>query len=201
MVHNHWNQSTNSKLEELAALTSFVMLPEHEMQYDWAPVESSLGFSFPSEFNAYTQRFSPGAHREQLYVFHAAMPGNYGLEHSIRDYAKGFQEWADLDAASPRPGVVNTPYSIYPAPGGLIPWAAFQNYGALCWLPEVEDPDQWPVIAYSDSWGDTRIEGTTLEALARVVRGDAGHGVFPDYMYEEPIEFRPWDPMEFGRGR
>ena len=84
-----------------------------------------------------------------------------------------------------------TPVSFksYAEPGGLIPWADYEGDQFLCWLADGDDPDRWPVVDYLSRDRHERIEGSTLEALIRVMLGDAGRSVFSPDLYEEDLEY------------
>jgi hypothetical protein len=91
-------------------------------------------------------------------------------------------------------------YHGYPRPGGLIPWADYNGDYFLCWLPNNDDPDRWPVVAY-DSEGvegsnSEVVEGTTLQALIRVIRGDAARSIFGEQFYTYPERFMQAHPED-----
>src|SRR5262245_60659064 len=91
--------------------------------------------------------------------------------------------------------------TFYPQPGGLIPWAEFDADAALCWLPDTDNPDRWPVVACASTGEYEDVPGSTLEALVAALRGDAGRSVFPDFFYNDPLDFLPMDPrisVKFG---
>jgi len=111
-------------------------------------------------------------------------PKPWGLVEAVRDLSPMMTPWDESAPAR---------YRAYPEPGGLIPWAHYEADYYLCWQSEDEDPDRWPVVAF-DSNGDEGsnseiVEGSTLQALIRVIRGDAGRSIFPRQFYTYPVTF------------
>jgi hypothetical protein len=173
-----------ARLDSLLALTP---IPAWARAHDWALIEAELGITLPAEYKAYADRFPSGIHR-RLDVFHPDTPGGFALIEQVHQYARMFDGF-------------KIGRTFYPQPGGLIPWAEFDSDAALCWLPDTDNPDLWPVVACASTGEYEDIPGSTLEALVAVLRGDAGRDVFPGYFYNDPLDFLPTDPhisVEFG---
>lgn len=169
-------------LAELAALGSFTL--GEEAHYDWAAIEGDLGVPFPAEFKAYVRSFPAGGFR-RLEILHPELstrPSQFGLVEAVREYSGSLKTWA---RTFDDPG----PYDFYPEPGGLIPWADYEADYFLCWLPNSDDPDRWPIIAYADPEQHEALEGSTLQVLIRVVRGDVARTFFPEDFYDWPPTF------------
>lgn len=169
---------TEDLLAELAAIGSFTIAGR--TQRDWTAIESALGTRLPSQYKAYAESF-PGGQFRRLQVFHP--------EGSDQPRPHGLVEEVGWTAPSLRPTSPTAPYQMHPEPGGLIPWAGYEGDYFLCWLPKGEDPDSWPIIAYEDEDHNEAVEGSTLQALIRVIRGYAGRRVFPEEFWEFPATF------------
>jgi hypothetical protein len=168
-------------LLELANIGSF-RLGAERWRYDWAAIEGELGVRLPGEYKELVQAFPPGAFGE-LIVFHPARRSGFtGLPDQISGFATMFSGSLSVAPSDIRDSF---PFGFYPESGGLIPWAAFNVAAVLCWLPNSEDPDAWPVLAYADDGIYESIDGTTLEALVRVLRGEAGERAFPEALFVE----------------
>jgi hypothetical protein len=172
---------TPELLSQLATMGSYRL--GAEIHYDWDSIEAALGIGFPTQFRAYVQAFPSGGFR-RLTIFHPASsqgPRKYGLVERILDSTEAFRGWAETFESSP--------YTFYPDANGIIPWADYEGDYYLCWLPNNVDPDRWPVVAYRDPDEHERFEGSTLQVLIRVLRGDIGRSFFPEDFYDWPTTF------------
>src|SRR5262245_59890921 len=150
------------------------------------PIESELGLVLPTEFKEYTAYFPPGVHGNALAPVHPAVrEGGLTVPGRIRLWSDLYRGWDNL---------TQPPMPFYPDAGGLIPWADNEGDAALCWLPEGDDPDLWPVFAARAENTYERIPGSTIEALIAVLRGEAGQNVFTTWFQHL---HRLGDPFEF----
>lgn len=171
------NGQIQARLARLASLTSFTLAERR--RYDWQSIEADLGIPLPIEYKEYVSYFPSGMFGGigEIGIMHPAERGGFtGLSDQIRLSAEMFGGFSRLYSADPR-------YRFYPEPGGLVPWADYESTAALCWLTGSDDPDQWPVIACNDINDYESVEGSTIEALIRVLRMEAGRAVFPETMY------------------
>ncbi len=165
----------NPNVAELARLSSYALVKR--WSYDWAPIEADLGFRFPSEYKEYVSYFPPGSHGGVIDPVHPGLrEGGLTLPGRIRLLAELFRDEATSASGS---------MPFYPDPGGLIPWADHQGNSALCWLPDGEDPDAWPVYAVNDANAHELLPGSTIEALIAVLRSEAGRSVFFGTFYQD----------------
>jgi hypothetical protein len=168
----------NPNIAELARLSSYPLT--RRWQYDWHDFETELGFTFPSEYKEYVSYFPPGLHGG---VFTAEHPAN---REGAMSFVEHFKLGAEVYAVALQGAHGAMP--IYPAAGGLVPWIQYESTAALAWLPEGDDPDQWPLYAVSDENRYERLPGSTVEALIAVLRGEAGRSALPGTFYES-LEF------------
>jgi hypothetical protein len=186
---------SSSRLHELATLGSFTI--SRRWRYDWASIEASLGVRLPEEYKEFVQAFPPGGFGELVVLHPARRAGFVGLPDEIHGFAERYGGPLEVELPSVRQAV---PFGFYPEPGGLIPWADFNADAALFWLPDSGDPDTWPVVAYTDTPAYEYVDGTTLEALLRVLRGEAGRTVFPEELFVQSHAYcvTPADAVELG---
>ncbi|SHN44662.1 hypothetical protein [Cryptosporangium aurantiacum] len=68
------------------------------------------------------------------------VPGDQATEHDWHAQMALLQ-----DVARMRRDNGGHAFLLWPAPGGLIPWARTEREEVCCWLPHAADPDSWPV--------------------------------------------------------
>ncbi|GLF97161.1 hypothetical protein [Streptomyces yaizuensis] len=120
---------------------------------DWDAVEAELGTALPGDYKEIADLFGEGSFDEYVDLI---VPGDphLGLVGWVRSYARHPDLWQ--------------PYSVHPAPGGLLPWGASEQEIDFVWRTGAEDPDDWPVYVHSyDEW--QRFDCGTGEFLVRML--------------------------------
>lgn len=133
--------------------------PPHAV--DWTAVEERLGTALPEDYKQIAEIFGCGAFDGylRLYVPHAPLV-SFDL---VRQ-----KEWLAEFAVDH--GTFWEPYSIYPAPDGLLEWAGTEQEHQVYWLTEGPDPNCWPILKTDevrDEW--ERFDGTTGEFIFRML--------------------------------
>ncbi|WP_407916697.1 hypothetical protein [Kitasatospora sp. NE20-6] len=129
---------------------------------DWAAAEARIGTALPSDYKRLAEVFGFGAFDGYLQLH---LPGAGATSCDIVLHAEWLGEWAGAHS-----GELWKPYEVYPAPGGLLQWAASETADQFYWLTEDPDPDKWPVLASDEtrnSW--QRFDGTTAEFVHRML--------------------------------
>ncbi|MFI5492950.1 hypothetical protein [Actinoplanes sp. NPDC051859] len=89
------------------------------------------------------EAFPPGEFQTFLKVLHPAGSAEVAdFRKELAGYARIVRDWAETQPM---------PVSVYPAPGGLVPWATVGFDYTLCWRPGEGDPDTWPTVICSSS--------------------------------------------------
>lgn len=161
---------------------------------DWRVLSEAVGMDLPDEYKALTEAFPPGEFQTFLEVLHpAAHPGAGDFVREISGYAATVGDWG-REQPEPQP--------VYPAAGGLIPWAIVGFDYVLCWRPDDGDPDRWPTVVCSsddeERW--PTCDRPTAAVLLAVVT-EPGVVEELDYIAEEvqPPAFIPregYEPQE-----
>jgi hypothetical protein len=98
---------------------------------DWAAHIEATGIRFPADFRRLAEAFPPGEFQTFFKILH---PDLYDDPAEFRAAFRGHGGLLQCRA--------------YPKPGGVIPWGTVQFDYLLCWLPEGDDPDRWPVAVF-----------------------------------------------------
>lgn len=142
---------------------------------DWKAVETFLGVRLPADFKRLIGAGGPICLDDELYLmspFARPVPFLNLLEH-VRAAS-----WAAAHIRAS--GLWELDYSIYPEPGGLLPWGSDQNGGSYFWDTRDGDPDAWTIVvdgrgvdigpihvgvgAYLDGLIDGTIESSSYDA-------------------------------------
>ncbi|MBR7827938.1 SMI1/KNR4 family protein [Actinospica sp. MGRD01-02] len=151
---------------------------------DWHSVEAELGLALPADFKQLIEAYGLGQFVD--FITPLTPFGSRDLlmrsARDILDSEHSFREENPEDS----------PYAIYPEPGGLLEWAGTDNGDRLCWLTEGE-PDQWTTIAWNQrSWSYDVFPVGAVEFLAGWLAGRIETTVFSP---REPDQPAPWfDP-------
>lgn len=154
---------------------------------DWRGPVEELGIALPGEYKALVEAFfPPGEFQTFVKILHPAAfvdPSEFRTE--ITGYAAIVADWAEDQPES---------YRVYPAAGGLIPWAivGFFDY-VFCWRADGADPDAWPTIICSGGGEPWPVVELPTAAFLNAVVTDPPVIEELDYIAAEvqPPEFTP----------
>lgn len=150
---------------------------------DWGRVEAGLERELPADFKALVDRYGRGQFADFISPLHP-----FGTPDLLIPMARRLleQEGPFRDAYPER-----CPYSFYPEPGGLLPWAGTDNGDRLGWLTAGE-PDSWTVVAWNPrGWYHSAHEQGAVAFLHGWLTGRIHTPVFGG-----PVEPTPWfDPF------
>lgn len=105
---------------------------------EWLRVESDVGTQLPTDYKAFVDRYGLGRLSDFIVVF-VPMSDNPNADLAVQ-VERQLGALRELrDAGEP------CPYSFYPEPGGLLPFAATDNGDVLFWLTS-GSPDNWSVV-------------------------------------------------------
>jgi hypothetical protein len=133
--------------------------PPHAV--DWTTVEERLGTALPQDYKQIAEIFGSGAFDGYLRLY---VPDALPLSFDLVRSAERLAEFA-VDHST-----FWEPYSIYPAPGGLLEWAGTEQEHQVYWLTEGPDPNRWPILTTDevrDKW--ERFDGSTAEFVFRML--------------------------------
>jgi hypothetical protein len=174
--------AADSCVERLAQLVGAVRRVVEE--YDWPAIESSLGgLSLPRDYRAFVETFPPGVVDDRIRVIR---PGDV---HSPRTEYLGYYAYRMNDMRQRRAGGHGRyPYTIFPEPGGVLPWGEGANGELYFSLTGASDADAWTVVWPDRDEREWRaFPGSMCEFLIGVVTGKVDVPAFPP----EPAGFRP----------
>ncbi|WP_345675257.1 hypothetical protein [Yinghuangia aomiensis] len=150
-----------SWVERVAAVTGWE--PGRRPQtVDWAAVERRLGTALPGDYKHLAEIFGHGAFDGYLELSVPDAPFAHAdlvrQSESLASFARthGNGQWE--------------PHSLFPAPGGLLQWAASEQADRFYWLTDGPDPDKWPIVMSEDipdSW--EQYDGSTAEFVYRML--------------------------------
>jgi hypothetical protein len=175
-----------SLVERIVALTDWNTDAPHEV--DWACVEHRLGTALPADYKEFVAAFGQGLFGYDAYLswLKILVPD---ADHMSSDL---IHRTAQLSAfAAHYPGTNRwEQFSLFPAPGGLLQWAATERGHGFYWLTDGRDPNGWPVLGHNrDDRRWHRFDGSAVECVFRLLTD-------PDLEFSEAAGIdRPW----FGR--
>jgi hypothetical protein len=162
-----------------------------DIELDWAGVEDALGLRLPSEFRELCEAFPPGEFQTFLKVLHPSAesdPAAYATEVS------GYAALLGDDAAER-----GFPYPLYPAPGGVVPWATIGFDYVIGWLADagVDSPDAWPVIVCESRLAQWHLTGLSTGGFMRAITTVPPVMPVLGYVAEaaQPPDFTPAEPV------
>ncbi|MCX5186796.1 hypothetical protein [Streptomyces sp. NBC_00268] len=137
-----------SWLDRLVAVTGWA--PARARAVDWATAEARMGTRLQTDYKRLVETFGEG----QFDGFTGVHLPDTMTKFAACEAALVRRPWA--------------PHPVFPAPGGLLPWAGNEHDQSFYWITESPDPDRWPVYA---TGGDTeeghRFDCTATEFLFR----------------------------------
>jgi hypothetical protein len=147
----------------------------HEPEYfDWSQIEEDLGIHLPSDYKWFLERYGMGEIDDFLLLFHPTTTNRHiNLKNQIAETL-----WA---LRVVRDDGDQVPYTIFPEPGGVVPWARTDNGDVCYWLTHEPDPDSW-IVVVNESRGPEweAYGGSATEFLAEVLSGRRQFSIFPE---------------------
>ncbi|GAA2614246.1 hypothetical protein [Paractinoplanes durhamensis] len=126
---------------------------------NWRAVQKAVGVTYPAEFREVADALPPGSFQTFLSLLHPT-------SHKPRVYAEELLGYAGMLSSS---ADSSFPYPIYPAAGGLLPWAVVGFDYIICWLTEGDDPDAWPVVICSAHLSEWQVHRMSTAEFLRAV--------------------------------
>jgi len=160
------------RLAELAGVAA-----EEARSFDWAAIEDGLGLRLPGDYKLLAESFPEGWFRGWVLI-NLPDQTEQGQPRLLNDFvAGGLEALREFQET----GACLFPFSLFPEPGGALPWAELDSIGTAYWLTGPGDPGAWPVIIATEE-GDywERFDGPVSEFLAEVVTGRYDAAGFPD---------------------
>ncbi|MGW5128426.1 SMI1/KNR4 family protein [Streptomyces sp. NPDC004069] len=155
-----------SWVERVVAVTGWVG-DRRVRTIDWAAVEQRLGTALPSDYKQLAEIFGHGDFDGFLSLY---VPDAGVSSMDIVDHA----EYLARDASQEGTHLWR-PNDIYPAPGGLLQWAASEQADQFYWLTEGNDPEAWPVLVQEEDPGSwRRFDCSAAEFVFRMLT-ERGH--------------------------
>jgi hypothetical protein len=151
---------------------------------NWSEIEEAIKIALPSDYKRFIEVYGTGCIADSIWVL-SPKSGNKHLNliEQVRrrlDAMKAFRTGGDI------------PYSIFPEPGGLIPWAFTDNGDVLYWRTGSPDANSWPTVVH-----DSRVSrweeflGTMTEFLTVLLSREYAGRMFPAGFPPISVEFIP----------
>jgi hypothetical protein len=105
----------------------------------WRDIESDLGTQLPEDYKGIVEHFGPGTFEPFLNLL---VPGIESPLLELRYLLRSLQR----PLATLAPDNPLAPYELYPAPGGIIPWATAGTGEIYYWKTRATGPDDWTVL-------------------------------------------------------
>jgi hypothetical protein len=104
----------------------------------WADIERQVGTPLPSDYKEFVAVYGAGKIGDLLLVLNPfARNKHLNLLVQIERHLEALRELRETGEDSE--------YTLFPEPGGLLPWGFSENGDILLWLTEGK-PDLWPVV-------------------------------------------------------
>ncbi|WP_405764661.1 SMI1/KNR4 family protein [Streptomyces sp. NBC_00080] len=136
------------------------------MEYDWQLVEQRSGLALPDDYKQFVTAYGPGCINDQLYVFHPRAAGDgRGLRLEVL-WGQAEAAYSELRDSAPD----KYPYSVYPAPGGLVPVARSISGNYVFLRPPRGGVMYWSVVIDMGQW--IQFDMSFTEFLWAAIRGE-----------------------------
>ncbi|RSM85779.1 SMI1/KNR4 family protein [Kibdelosporangium aridum] len=170
----------NHVVDRIAAAVGWAGSVSPEL--DWDTVERRLQTVLPSDYKQFMSRFPAGVLSDSVRI-HNPVQSDAQLASFVDEFDLKL-EVARLSRAE------YDLYEVFPAPGGVIPFAADVAGGSFFWLPRTSDPDEWHVVYQSrdspDDWTTTELSMTAV--LLQLVTSQGTDNILGWEMTERSFE-------------
>ncbi|MFI5649261.1 SMI1/KNR4 family protein [Kitasatospora sp. NPDC051705] len=130
----------------------------------WQVVEAGLGLPLPADFRLLCELYPPFVLGDFLGVGGPDPGGEHAWVQGTRETLETIEEWCEeADLA--------VPLHIYPAPGGLLPWAGSNQGDFFLWTTSPAGPQDWTVTVASRSSAWWHYTGGAVQFLTDLVSG------------------------------
>jgi hypothetical protein len=142
--------------------------PSEAFRGPWEPIEAELGTALPQDYKDFVRLYGSGYFMEFLGIdVPRSRNPNVRLEYKVHVVCDTFL--IDED----------TPYSLWPKPGGLLPFGATDNGDYLFWLTRGA-PKDWAVVVWDRGlWQFERFDCDLTNFLAGLATGEILPKEFP----------------------
>ncbi|OXM44788.1 SMI1/KNR4 family protein [Amycolatopsis alba] len=176
---------TPSRVDDIARLLGWQA--QFTPERPWAVVEQDLGVTLPSDYKELLTRFPGGLFRQIV------VSSPVANDQAWAEYKYALDELLQILGDEDLEYLDNVDYTLYPAPGGLLPWGTDGQGGTFCWITGSSDPDQWR-IAYHDQSADQWREhaGPTTELLYEILTNTGQENLLRWDFTDLPVEYIPY---------
>jgi len=159
---------------------------ESRSERGWEFVEAELGIELPSDYKEYISIYGTGSVDNFLWVLNPFSENKYlNLIDESKATLQAFQQLQ-------RDFGETIPYTLYPEPLGLFPWAVTDNGDHLFWLRK-GSPSEWAIVvadSRAPEWEEFKVSMT--EFLAGILTKRIRVDIFPDDFPSDSPKFIPF---------
>lgn len=131
---------------------------------DWARLEDALGTALPADYKLFCDRY-PAIDLSDFVRLGGPPPGaEAGWVRHAHEELEIVAEWCE-DAE------FDVPLEVYPAPGGLLPWACSNQGDYFLWTTSPAGPQEWTVTVASRNGDWWHYAGGAVQFVADLVSG------------------------------
>jgi hypothetical protein len=151
----------------------------------WSEVERRLGTALPSDYKAFVEHYGSGSICDFVVVLNPfASNRNIDLIERGKRQRSALEE---LKAEFPD----SYPHPVYPAPGGLLPFAITDNGDVFHWKTEGA-PEAWTIVVYEGRGTEFReFPGSMTDFLTGLLSKSLVLDVLPAGFPRAPASFSP----------
>ncbi|OAB34382.1 SMI1/KNR4 family protein [Paenibacillus glacialis] len=148
----------------------------------WETFIKILGTELPSDYKKFIRTYGTGGIDNFIWILTP-----FDQDENI-NFLRRKEEISGAYMQSKQEFPKNFKHDVFPASGGILPWAFTDNGDELYWLTEGE-PDQWKVVVYETRSSDYHIYSLTMtEFIYKVLTRELICDAFPeDFPSENPI--------------
>lgn len=157
----------------------------------WTDLFEELGTRLPHDYVALMDLYGAGIWRDWLRFHTPLREGKVCFTEHIDYFTEAY---SSLKESFPE----DFPLTVWPEPGGVLPFANSIDGDHLGWLTQGDDPDSWPLIMVPrDGEQGPPLDRGLVDVLLDWQRGDSTLEDFPELDEDDdPVEFagfEPWD--------
>ncbi|MFZ3007111.1 MAG: SMI1/KNR4 family protein [Phenylobacterium sp.] len=176
-------------IENLIRVVPPPVAPDEAYAGPWEAIEADLGTGLPQDYKDFVRLYGFGSFMEFVGVHVPVSWSPYvRLQSEVRVICDVLRDDEDR------------PYSLWPEPGGLLPFGKTDFGDYLLWLPR-GPPDAWGVVVWDRGMGEYEAFDCGLtDFLAGLATGDIEPKEFPEDMLPCERLFEPSPPRRPEQG-
>lgn len=173
-------------LGELCTIVSPPHSPfESGRDEDWSKIEIELGTRLPDDYKKFIDLFGTGNLGNYFYILNP-----FAFNEFVNLFNQT-QELLDANREVRKNFPEAVPFSLYPEPNGILPWAFLDTGDVLFWLTKGK-PNDWTVVVQESRLAEWEQFSESMSSfLTKLFRGDLSSRILGEKCRQVCVTFEP----------